>query len=521
MRSTSLLQRDGVRLALIFIVYLALHVPLLSLPYFWDEAGHYIPAARDFMLSGDVIPQTTISNAHPPLPQVYLAAAWSIFGYAPVVTRAAMLLLAALALVQVWRIGERVANPEVALGATICTGLYPVFFAQASLAHADLMATALTLWGLRLYLDGSRWTIAALSLAVMAKETAVVVPVLLLAWELVSKIPSGAKARKLFVESGTAEAVPFRKLVLHLVPIAVLVCWFAYHYSRTGYVFGNPEFFRYNVATTLEPLRILLAALRRVWQVTGYMNLWVLTAAMAAAMLLPPLANKDGALRKRIAIPTQLLFLTLILAHVVGHALIGGAVLARYMMPVIPLVILIAVSTLWRRVPRWRLLAGFVAVTFVAGWFVPPLTSFAPEDNLNYASYVRLHQRAAGYLSERYSRSTVLTAWPASDEIAHPYLGYVPAPLKVVRVEHFSFDQVMLARQNADYDVAFVFSTRTPRSRLRWDWWNRTNKRFFDLHEDVNPTLAAELLGGRIVMQASENDQWVAVVEINRARNAD
>jgi len=514
--ATSLLKRDGARLALIFVAYLILHAPLLSLPYFWDEAGHYIPAARDFMLSGDVIPKTTVSNAHPPLPQVYVAAAWSGFGYAPAVTRVAMLLLAAFALVQVWRIGERVADAEAAVAATILTGLYPVFFAQSSLAHADLMATALTLWGLRLYLEGSRWTFAALSLAVMAKETAAVVPVVLLAWELWQRRPAG-----------TAEAVSFRNralrrnVLLLVVPVAVLAGWFAYHYFRTGFVFGNPEFFRYNVATTLEPLRILLAAMRRMWQVTGYMNLWVLTVAMAAAMLLPPLVNKDGTTRERIAIPTQLLFLALILAYVVGHSLIGGAVLARYMMPVLPLVVLIAVSTLWRRVPRWRLLAGFVAVTFVAGLFVPPLTSFAPEDNLNYASYVRLHQRAAGYLQERYPRATVLTAWPASDEVAHPYLGYVQTPMKVVRVEHFSFDQVMLARQNADYDVAFVFSTKTPRRRLRWEWWNRANEKFFDLHQDLSPALAAELLGGRVVMQENENAQWVAVVEINRSRNAD
>jgi len=29
------------------VVLIALHAPLLQLPYFWDEAGYYIPAARD------------------------------------------------------------------------------------------------------------------------------------------------------------------------------------------------------------------------------------------------------------------------------------------------------------------------------------------------------------------------------------------------------------------------------------------------------------------------------------------
>ena len=31
-----------------------LHVSLLRLPYFWDEAGYYIPAARDLLLTGRI-----------------------------------------------------------------------------------------------------------------------------------------------------------------------------------------------------------------------------------------------------------------------------------------------------------------------------------------------------------------------------------------------------------------------------------------------------------------------------------
>ena len=68
-----------------------LHLPLLNLPYFWDEAGYYVPAARDLLFSGTLIPHSTPSNAHPPLVMVYLALAWKIAGYAPVVTRTAML----------------------------------------------------------------------------------------------------------------------------------------------------------------------------------------------------------------------------------------------------------------------------------------------------------------------------------------------------------------------------------------------------------------------------------------------
>ncbi len=50
-----------------------LHAPLLRLPYFWDEAGYYIPVARDLYLTGSLIPHSTLSNAHPPLVMAWLA----------------------------------------------------------------------------------------------------------------------------------------------------------------------------------------------------------------------------------------------------------------------------------------------------------------------------------------------------------------------------------------------------------------------------------------------------------------
>ena len=41
--------------------------------------------------------------------------------------------------------------------------------------------------------------------------------------------------------------------------VVPLAAWYAYHYAKTGFLFGNPEFFRYNAEATLTPLRILAA----------------------------------------------------------------------------------------------------------------------------------------------------------------------------------------------------------------------------------------------------------------------
>ena len=84
--------------ALIFTALFLTHAPLLRLPYFWDEAGYFIPAARDLLLTGSLIPHTTLSNAHPPLLMFWLAFWWKFSAFTPAVTRFAMLLVASFAL---------------------------------------------------------------------------------------------------------------------------------------------------------------------------------------------------------------------------------------------------------------------------------------------------------------------------------------------------------------------------------------------------------------------------------------
>ncbi|HEY7616110.1 MAG TPA: glycosyltransferase family 39 protein, partial [Terriglobales bacterium] len=282
------------------------HLPLLRLPYFWDEAGYYIPAARDLWLAGELIPHSTPSNAHPPLVMAYLALWWKIAGFAPVVTRTAMLFAAAFSLLGIFRLAQRIANCEVAVASTICCALYPVFFAQSTLAHLDLAAAGLIFWGLHAYVE-ERWSaaVAWFSVSALAKETAILVPLALIVWEAVSSL-------------ARSEARHRRKSLSLLLPVIPLGVWYCYHFWQTGYVFGNPEFFRYNVQGTLHPLRILIALLMRLWQAVGYMNLFALTVAALLAMWRPPVTQSMGeagtaggrpALRLRITLDIQFAFL--------------------------------------------------------------------------------------------------------------------------------------------------------------------------------------------------------------------
>src|SRR5258708_9326724 len=156
--------------AVIFIFVFLLHVPVLRWPYAWDEVGYYVPAARAILLSGSLIPHSTLSNGHPPLVLAWIALWWKVVGYAPLVTRSAMVVVAAFSLLGVFRLAQRAANTQVAIASTICTALYPVFFAQSSLAQVDLAAAGLIFCGLCAYIEDRPVFIAVwLTLAALSK----------------------------------------------------------------------------------------------------------------------------------------------------------------------------------------------------------------------------------------------------------------------------------------------------------------------------------------------------------------
>jgi hypothetical protein len=379
------------------------------------------------------------------------------------------------------------------------------------------------------------------ALAALAKETAVLVPIALALWEVVApKVTSRFAAE---TDTPINAHLHPERLVYLLLPCIPLATWYAYHYFHTGFVFGNPEFLRYNLQDTLHPLRIVLALFLRLWQTIGYMSLYVLTLACLLAMkypaqsvIPPPTGSKSATsllaglesvlsgLRPRISIPVQFAFLAVTVFYLLALSVLGGAVLARYLLPIVPLFILVCVSTIWRRLRPWKFVLAIVAASFVATIFVNPPYSFSLEDNLAYRDYIRLHQRAEAFLEERYPKAHVLTAWPASDEISHPYLGYVSKSLQVVRIEDFTAEQLLSAADaRSRFDIALVFSTKyqAPHNPFdAWRKWQEWKARYFGYHVDLTPEAATSILGGRLVYVDRRHGQWIGIIELQRVELA-
>jgi hypothetical protein len=504
------------------VVFAALyvsHFALLRVPYYWDEAGYYIPAAWDFFRTGSLIPITTLTNAHPPLPSVYLALWWKLSGFYPEVTREAVLMVAALGLLGVWRLAMRVTGvASVAIWTTVLTGLYPIWFAQSSLAHADIFAAACSLWGLVFSLParGRNPLAAALCFcaAALCKETAIAIPLTLATIGVVEGWRQSAAVRtRLWREAAS--------LCSSALPLAA---WYAYHYAKTGYLFGNPEYLRYNAETTLAPLRVLAAFGHRILHLTAHMNLFVPVIMALSALLLTPLPDAGGHERAGIDRPVLLRIFLLLLAEALLFSVLGGALLTRYLLPMYPLVLLLAVSTLYRRVPYWQALAAICGVAFVAALFINPPYGFAPEDNLEYARVVRMQLAGIAELKHRYPGATVLTAWPMSDELTRPELGYVKEPWDVCRIDDFTPAQIAVAAAEPEkYSAALVFSTKydPPQPLLSLGPTSEAmDERYFGLHHDLAPEAIAQQLSGTLVWKREDHGMWIALIRFNRAVEA-
>ena len=413
-------------LAATFTALILLHLPLLRLPYFWDEAGYYIPSALDFYNSWLLIPQTTLPEGHPPLVMVYLALAWRLLGFSPWVARAAMTLFASVTVAALYALARVLATREIAVWSALLLALSPLFFAQSTLVHLDLAASLFTTLAILFLLRERPWPFAlAASLAVLSKETAVVLlPVVwLYAW------------RKHRTSRPSRTEVLSTWLAL-LTPLVSLAVWSLYYHHATGFWMGNRGYLSYNVYSTLSPMRMFWSLLRRGYElfVGGFNGLLTMGAlagllwgrrhgmrdpgygtrekAPATSPGSVPSAREEPLWRRFIFLAAGMIVVYLLLLSVVG-----GAILPRYLLPVMPLFYLATVAMV-TRLPRFpsRVILIATAAFFVWAWFINPPYPFPFEDNLAYADYIRLHQQAAHYLELQPGQPRILTAWPASDE---------------------------------------------------------------------------------------------------------
>ncbi len=488
--------------AAVFAALVALHWNLLALPFYWDEAGYFVPAALDFFRHGLLIPQSTLPTGHTPAVTFYLALAWKIFGYSARVTRVAMLVFAAGTIMSLAKLGRLVVGREAALWAATLLAVSPLFFAQSSLVQLDLPAALFTTLALVFLLQGrSKLFAVTASLAVLSKETAVVL--LPVAWAF------AYRRRRESTSRGAWFWLAF--------PALPLAAWVLYFRLAAGFWLGSSGYLQYNLYSTLRPLHIVTAFARRLYQVCfGGFN-WVLAGAALIAWRWRRKTGRPAPSESQKALlegDFRFLVAGLVAAYVILLSLLGGAVLARYLLPIFPALYLFFVIEI-RRLPRRTALAVTLAsaALFIAAWNINPLYPFPYEDNLAYATFIRLHERAAHFLEARPGDPRILTAWPATDELTHPYLGYVSKPLRVKAVRNFDSGSFRAVRAGS-FDLLYLYSRQwQPRPNWIMEESCRQNLIAKALHcvPQIPPNVLAARYKLRILASWRRGGQWVKI----------
>ena len=406
---------------------IALHLPFLKSPFHWDELGQFAPASLDLFTDGSLVAHSTLPNVHPPGVMAIVALTWRIFGVSVAAARVAMLAVAAAGLLFSYLLALRLCRQTgPAMVATLFLFASPIFFSQSEMILLDMPAMTFTALALLLFLD-ERYAACAVACTalVLIKETSITTPMVFGAWLLF-------RERKI------------RQALYFFAPAAALGAWLVLLHHQTGYWLGNEEFARYNVNDSLSPLHILLGFGGRIHFLFIADGRFIGSIALIAGF---------RALRGKPWIIAALVGV----AQVIVVTVFGGAMLERYLIPVLPILYSAIAAAALVYSARWRWISHAAMVALlVAGWFWNPPYPFSYENNLAWTDFVALQKDAANYLEANAPQQRIASAWPFSGAIQHPYLGYVKRPLTSVEVPGLHLDEIAGVDRNS-YDFLVVY----------------------------------------------------------------
>jgi hypothetical protein len=316
------------------------------------------------------------------------------------------------------------------------------------------------------------------------KETGVLAPLLFAAWLIHEK--------------------RWRDAYWFAAPLLALGAWVGWLILKTGHWSGSPGFMDYNLSYPLHPVRIAANLARRIYYL-GFANLhWLGLIAIAAAWRSSPLFRSRA---WRIAG-------SLALGHAVLVTLLGGAALERYLLPSLPIVYagMAASLSLLPRMPRLAL-SGALLAGVAAANFVNPPYPFPYEDNISFSYFAQAQRDAAETLDIWYPGAQVTTAWPLTNELTRPQLGFVHAAYPSPR-ELPDFAATTLVRVDWSKVQVFVAFSRdwNPRiSLIRLPGIERVWREFFGYEPPASREQVRAIVPFPCAEEIHRGDQWADV----------
>ena len=431
------------------IAFIIFKIPHLSLPYYWDEAWVYGPAVRLMERNGlsllpDALP-VYYSRGHPLLFH-FLAGAWlKIFGNTIFSSHVFALFISIMLIAAVYIIGSRLFNKTVATVSVLLLLLQPIFLAQSALVLPEVMLGFFALLSIYFYLRRQMVLYFIFgTLMLFTKETGIAFVFIAFILEIIYQ-------RKNII---SRPWMVFKKLFIAGSPVLVFILFLIIQYSYNGWFFF-PEHTNF---VTFEPGVVFN---RFVDGLGAYIFIYQgrnLLFFFSILILIYGLVRKI-----KFEFKNELFALLL---FIIGFMLVSSVnfFANRYVLCVIPLVIMLTLGIIFQVIKNKYLITGFVLLAI--GLQIRILDKQSNSDhNLGYINAVKVNIEMIEYCNSlNINNNEVFTYFITRGILSNPLAGYV------------SEDEIytnLRDKFSLNYDYYIFSSYDTPKEE--WELRNDSN----------------------------------------------
>lgn len=391
--------------------------PYLDLPYYWDELGVYANGALEMarnrisLMPNALDPE--ISRGHPLLAYVVFAIPYKLFGTTPFVGHVTALLVSIATLAVVMALGKRFYSATVGLLATLFLAVQPLFLAQSGLVLPEMLLGLFCMLALFAY-AANRHVLFALfaSMALLTKETAIILPVVVLSVELI----------KAGLNNSIKGLLSYRWL-FWLVPFLVYGAFLLIQKEQNGwYFFGlHTDSIDTSIGKLLKRFTSYVHFV--FWQQGRY---WVPFFVLAAALLWFMKAKGVGFVKRLKATPTATWTISVFVIGMISFSALNFF-MDRYMLPTLiasAIWVGLAVEYLLRVKPKLLFIVPLILV--LNAWFFIDPDRFTYDIDLGYAKQVRLMQEGISWMEDEVPKDAmVMPNFPPMYALEKNHLGYL------------------------------------------------------------------------------------------------
>jgi 4-amino-4-deoxy-L-arabinose transferase-like glycosyltransferase len=429
----------------LLLVFAALKLPHMSLPYHWDELGVYAPGAMYMYEQGPGLLPAALdpefSHGHPLLFFFLNGLAFRIFGTATWVGHLVPLLLTLGTLVAVYRLVGKFTDPWLGVFAMVILAAQPLFFAQSIMMLPEMalllwMLLALTAWLQQRYLAYACWS----ALAILTKETAVILPFIILLYELIIYYNQ-------------------RKISWSLKWVIVFTPWLVFAIFLLIQKFQNGWFFFpyhidlvkkdfYSIQTNLKAYIMFLFVKQ---------GRWLLSFSLLAGMIWAMYRKRLWPIQPFPAMCLAVLILGLTFCAMNFY-------MSRYTLFMLPWLICLLMYLGYERNRVWLLMVSTILMV-AAGWQHMNSSRFAVDTDMSYVTYVGKMQEALAYVERHYEPGAyIYPNFPFYYCFSVPHAGYAIGafPSQILTDEPKTGDWLLKASNGPDKEVFQHFDQVAP-----------------------------------------------------------